>query len=263
MTRIVQLADLHFGTEDPGAMEAAADLIAGMKPDALLICGDLTQRGKQSEFAASKVWLDQFEMPQLVVPGNHDTPLLNAVSRVSRPFSRFTRYFSDRTAPVDIGGWRAAGLNSARGWQARTNWAEGSINPAHLSVALDEIGERPGILVCHHPLKPPATAPLRTRTVRGARASAAVAKSPVKLVLSGHVHGASADLHTYPEGAYLALTAGTLSTRLREGQPSFNLIEIEDDGVGVSAHRYDGKRFDTHTLGAWRFERNGAIAGGA
>ncbi|MFC4724223.1 metallophosphoesterase [Glycocaulis abyssi] len=260
MMRIFQLADLHFGTEDPGAMTAAAELISAAAPGALMICGDLTQRGKRSEFEAARGWLDQFDVPQLVVPGNHDTPLLNAVSRVSRPFSRFARYFSDRSAPLDIGPWRAAGLNSARGWQARSNWAEGSISTAQLKIALGEIGEQPGILVCHHPLKPPATAPLHTRTARGIKASAMIAPSPVRLVLSGHVHGASADLHSYSQGSYLSLTAGTLSTRLREGQPSFSEIVLDGEGVEVTAHRFDGKRFAPHTLGQFRIGPDGAIA---
>lgn len=259
MMRIIQLADLHFGTEDSGAMNAAADVISSSAPDAIMICGDLTQRGKRSEFEAAKAWLDQFDVPQLVVPGNHDTPLLNAVSRVSRPFSRFAGYFADRSSPVDIGLWRAAGLNSARGWQARSNWAEGSINAAQLRIALNEIGERPGILVCHHPFKPPVTAPLHTRTARGIKASALVAPSPVRLVLSGHVHGASADLHRYSNGSYLSLTAGTLSTRLREGQPSFSEIFLSEDDVEVTAHRYDGARFNPHGLGRWRVQANGGI----
>jgi 3',5'-cyclic AMP phosphodiesterase CpdA len=260
MIRLFQLADLHFGTEDPRAMDAARDIIAARAPAALMICGDLTQRGKRSEFEAARAWLDQFDVPQLVVPGNHDTPLLNAVSRVSRPFSRFARYFADRSAPLDIGSWRAAGLNSARGWQARSNWAEGSISTAQLRIALDEIGEQPGILVCHHPLKPPATAPLRTRTARGIKASSMVAPSPVRLVLSGHVHGASADLHRYSHGSYLSLTAGTLSTRLREGQPSFSEIVLSGNDIEVTAHRFDGKRFREHTLGLFEAGPEGMIA---
>ncbi|WP_439633618.1 metallophosphoesterase family protein [Glycocaulis sp.] len=259
MIRLFQLADLHFGTEDPGAMNAAAGIIADSAPAALMICGDLTQRGKRSEFEAARNWLDQFEVPQLVVPGNHDTPLLNAVSRVSRPFSRFARYFSDRSASLDIGPWRAAGLNSARGWQARSNWAEGSISSTQLRIALNEIGEQPGILVCHHPFKPPVTAPLHTRTARGIKASAMVAPSPVRLVLSGHVHGASADLHSYSQGSYLSLTAGTLSTRLREGQPSFSEIILSGDEIDVIAHRFDGKRFRAETLGQFKTGPDGRI----
>lgn len=254
MIRIIQLADLHFGTEDPGAMDTAAAMILDTAPDALMICGDLTQRGKRSEFEAAREWLDQFPVPKLTVPGNHDTPLLNAVSRVSRPFSRYSRYFADISGPVDVSMWRAAGLNSARGWQARSNWAEGAVNIAQLSMVLDEIGQRPGILVCHHPLKPPATAPLRTRTRRGRRASRAVASSPVRLVLSGHVHGAAADLHTYPGGAYLNLTAGTLSTRLREGKPSFNVITLAKDHIVAVARRGGHTSFDARTLGVWRMD---------
>lgn len=254
MIRIAHLADLHFGSEHPAALNGAAQIIHDTKPDAIIIAGDLTQRGKRSEFEAARHWLDQFEMPRLVVAGNHDTPLLNAVSRVSRPFTRFERHFADLTAPLDIGSWRAAGLNSARGWQARSNWAEGAIRPSHLDMALSQIGDRPGIITCHHPFVPPATAPLRTRTRRGTAASAAIAPSPVRLLLTGHVHGAAADLHTYEGGAYLNLSAGTLSTRLREGHPSFNLIEIGADHITAIAQRFGPLGFQASTLGIWQID---------
>ncbi|MFN3835788.1 MAG: metallophosphoesterase family protein [Glycocaulis sp.] len=254
MIRIVQLADLHFGTEHPAALNGAAQIIHETRPDAIIVAGDLTQRGKRAEFEAARRWLDQFEAPRLVVAGNHDTPLLNAVSRVSYPFARFDRHFADLTAPLDIGPWRAAGLNSARGWQARSNWAEGAVRRSHIDIALSQIGDRPGILTCHHPFVPPATAPLRTRTRRGVKASAAIAPSPVRLLLTGHVHGAAADLHTYEGGAYLNLTAGTLSTRLREGHPSFNLIEIGEDHITAIAQRCGPRGFQASTLGRWQID---------
>ena len=43
--RIVQLADLHFGAEDPRAMEAAAAQITELQPDVIVVSGDMTQRG--------------------------------------------------------------------------------------------------------------------------------------------------------------------------------------------------------------------------
>lgn len=254
MIRIVHLADLHFGTEHPAALNGAAEIIHETKPDAIIVAGDLTQRGKRSEFEAAREWLDQFDAPRLVVAGNHDTPLLNAVSRVSRPFARFDAHFSELTAPLDIGAWRAVGLNSARGWQARSNWAEGAVRRSHLDMALDRVGDRPGIITCHHPFVPPATAPLRTRTRRGTAASAKIAPSPVRLLLTGHVHGAAADLHTYDGGAYLNLTAGTLSTRLREGHPSFNMIEIAGDHITATAQRCGPLGFEPRMLGSWQID---------
>ncbi|MEO0715196.1 MAG: metallophosphoesterase, partial [Pseudomonadota bacterium] len=86
--KIVQLSDIHFGVEDRGALALAGSVIESSEPDALIICGDLTQRGKRSEFAAAREWIDGFSRPTLVVPGNHDTPLLNMVERVTSPFDR-------------------------------------------------------------------------------------------------------------------------------------------------------------------------------
>ncbi|MEO0870645.1 MAG: metallophosphoesterase, partial [Pseudomonadota bacterium] len=122
---VFQMSDIHFGAQDEDALKAAERLIDSTSPDALIVCGDLTQRGKRAEFRAARSWLDQFGLPSLVVAGNHDTPLLNLVQRVASPFQRFEDTFDDYLRPLEIGGWRFVGLNTARGWQARRNWAEG------------------------------------------------------------------------------------------------------------------------------------------
>jgi len=114
--------------------------------------------------------------------------------------------------------------------------------------------------VCHHPFKPPATAPAHTRTARGIKASSLVAPSSIHLVLSGHVHGASADLQTYSTGSYLSLTSGTLSTRLREGQAAFNAITLGENEVAATAYRHSGKRFSPHPMGEWRIGPKGIEA---
>ena len=56
--RIVQLADLHFGTEDPRAIDAAASRIDGLEPDVIVVSGDMTQRGKHREFQAARDWIE-------------------------------------------------------------------------------------------------------------------------------------------------------------------------------------------------------------
>lgn len=246
---LVQLSDLHFGTEDPTAIEAAGRFIADMEPDALIVCGDVTQRGKRREFEAARRWIAGFDRPALVVPGNHDTPLLNLVARVSDPFGRFTDYFSDMAGPLELGSWRFAGLNTARGWQARRNWAEGSVD----LEALEEIAAHAPrtAIVCHHPFVSPPETPLRTRTRRGRRADAALKRAPASLLLSGHVHAPTAVRRSGPEGAYIAITAGTLSTRLRRAPPGCNLLRLEDECVHVTGLQIVGGAGEARPLGVF------------
>jgi len=245
--KIVQLADIHFGVEDADALREVERLIAGSEPDALIVCGDLTQRGKRREFAAAREWLDQFDRPILVVPGNHDTPLLNIVQRVTGPFDRFDDYFAEFTRPIDIGAWRFTGLNTARGWQARGNWAEGSVDLETLA-GLARRGPRTAI-VCHHPFVSPPETPLRTRTRRGRDADEMLKKANAGLLLSGHVHVPTAERRGPPGQGYLAITAGTLSRRLRDRPPSCNMLTFEADAISLTALSFSAGTTDARHVG--------------
>ncbi|WP_084399785.1 metallophosphoesterase family protein [Henriciella aquimarina] len=248
MTRLIQLADIHFGTENPVALEAFEAALDGIVPDALAVCGDLTQRGKRSEFEAARDWLDGFDMPKLVVPGNHDTPLLNLYERVVSPFERHERYFSDMADPVELDGAILTGINTSRGWQTRRNWAEGSVNLEDLedAIAGTEAAARAGktvFMICHHPFLSPPDAPMRTATRRGRRASRRLAQSPAGFLLTGHVHTPSVTVVDDRDQAYIAVSAGTLSTRIRTSPASFNLIDLTNGQCQVSVYKLHGDRF--------------------
>jgi len=230
---VFQMSDIHFGAQDEDALRAAERLIDTACPDALIVCGDLTQRGKRVEFRAARRWLDQFGLPSLVVAGNHDTPLLNLVQRVASPFQRFEDMFDDYLRPIEIGSWRFVGLNTARGWQARRNWAEGVVDLEALETAASS-GSKTAI-VCHHPFVSPPNTPLRTRTKRGADADTILKNASASLLMCGHVHAPTAEHRRGTSGSYLALTAGTLSTRLRDAPPSINKLTLSHDGMDIVA----------------------------
>ena len=246
MTRLIQIADIHFGTEDLNALQAFENVLPELEVDAIAVCGDLTQRGKRSEFRDAREWLDQFEEPKLVVAGNHDTPLLNMYERVVSPFDRHDDMFADLAEPVDVGSARLVGLNTSRGWQTRSNWAEGSVNLEDLEDALAHAAsdeDRTGIIICHHPFISPPDAPLRTATRRGRRASRRLAQSSVRYLLTGHVHAPSVHVIDHDGCAYVAVSSGTLSTRLRQSAPSFNLIDLTGAADTVTAFNLHGDRF--------------------
>ena len=251
--RLIQISDIHFGTEDQHALHAATSYLQSESYDGLIVCGDLTQRGKNVEFDAAKRWLEQFDVPQLIVAGNHDTPLLNIVERARQPFTRFNSRFATYADHIDIDDWRILGMNTARGWQKRRNWAEGVVNLDDLKVHLDKASER-SIFVCHHPFESPPGSPLRTSTRRGLEAGILLGASHVNVLLSGHVHAPSATVWKHPTGKYLAISSGTLSTRLRHSPPSFNCIEICDGYIDVSVHDLSQDSTSARLLGKWDLE---------
>ena len=54
ITRILHIADLHFGREDARLVEALAEMERELSPDVVVASGDLTTFGKRSEFAAAR-----------------------------------------------------------------------------------------------------------------------------------------------------------------------------------------------------------------
>ncbi len=258
MTRIAQIADVHFGAEDADALAAAHKLIVELDPAAVVCCGDLTQRGRKDEFEAAVEWIASFHHPMLVVPGNHDTPLLNLATRVARPFRRFDKRFGDLHRTLRLESMNLSGFNTARGWQFRRNWAEGVVDMDELETAIDAatVKTRPGVgvLACHHPFLSPPGSPLLIETRNGNIASRRMAESKVGLLLSGHVHTPSATVWRHDEHAYLSVTAGTLSQRLRMHPPSFNCLDIAADSVTVTSWVFRTGEFEPIVLGAWSTE---------
>lgn len=227
---IAHVSDIHFGAENTDAIDAATEAIEAAAPDVLVVSGDLTQRGKRTEFDRAATWLDHFSCGVLSVPGNHDVPLLNLANRAYKPFSRYDKFLGQYSSAYETETTKIVGLNTARGWQIRKNWAEGSVNLSDLSAILSR-AQTSQILTCHHPFLPIPGAPLKTRTRRGQAASQLIAGSAIELLLTGHVHKPNAVVHHHDSGAYLNITSGTLSRRLRDQPPSFNFIRLSTEAI--------------------------------
>lgn len=235
---LVHLSDVHFGREDRAALEHVADFTQRLKPDAVILAGDITQKGRRQEFAAAHEWLSSLKLPVIAAPGNHDTPLINMSARVLKPFDRYKRYMHGMDAVgrlIVLRGdeVRIAAINSARGVQGRLNWADGVIDLADLERALDLLADGPErawrLLVCHHPLHEPGLSQVSVATRRGVDALKLCARAHVDAILTGHVHDAFAHAISNARRPMVQMGSGTLSTRLRATPPSFCVLQMEND----------------------------------
>jgi len=257
--RLLHLSDIHFGAEDVEALEAVENFAARVKPDGIIIAGDITQTGKRSEFEAGRAWFDKLGYPVISAPGNHDTPVYHIPARVVAPFDRYERYMEGMDIVGQIRNFgdglvRVSAINSARGFQGRMNWAEGVIDLGDLDDALDKLSKGPEdawrILICHHPLNQPQLAKITVETKRGDEALKRCAAAKVDAIITGHIH----DAFTFPvpgvRRPMVQMGSGTLSTRLRSTRPSFCVIQFEGqrmmqdvviiDRNGLEMHRnYD------------------------
>lgn len=73
--KFVVLSDLHVspGTASETALRNIVGEICDLAPDFVVVTGDLTNTGSDSELLAVKEALDNIERPLYVIPGNHET----------------------------------------------------------------------------------------------------------------------------------------------------------------------------------------------
>lgn len=234
--RLFHLSDIHFGLEDPRAIEWAALSIAGEAPAAVAITGDLTMRARRHEFAAACRWIQSLEAPVTVEVGNHDLPYFNLIERFTNPYKRFRSIEALIERKLDLGGVVIVPLKTTARAQWRTNWSKGWVTKAALAQTCAQIDALPAgtrvLVACHHPLVETGTR--GTALTRGGeRALAALAQRKVLAVLSGHVHDAFDLTHETKDGPVRMIGAGTLSKRIRSTPPSFNELTIEGREVRV------------------------------
>lgn len=225
---LVHLTDLHFGCEDKAALAAASRYIAETKPDAVVITGDISKDGLQSELDDACAWMRGLETPVMLTPGNHDVPYYNMVGRCLYPWARFRRAARGiRTEAWHGPDWSIVPVNTARGWQLRLNWAQGAISRGQTALAGAELQkaapEALRIVITHHPLDWPNDAPIKGATIGGMRALEALTNAGAELFLSGHLHFASARLFGTRA---LTITSGTLSQRVRHEPCAFTVIRL-------------------------------------
>jgi 3',5'-cyclic AMP phosphodiesterase CpdA len=268
VTTIAHLSDLHFGREDPVAVDALVAELDAVAPSLVAVSGDLTQRARRAEFRKARAFLARVAAPKLVVPGNHDLPLFDLARRFLAPLDRFRAYVTADLAPV----WEddevlAVGVNTARSF----TWKAGRVSLAQMEALRGVFcrgdPRRLHVLVAHHPFSPPVARPREAVVGRAAAALSALSGCGLDLVLTGHLHREfTGDLagHTLARTA-LALHAGSaVSRRLRGEANSYNLVRVRGARVEVELRAFDGRGFrGARTLAFVRSEKGwGVEAGG-
>ena len=244
--RLLHLSDIHFGCQDLPAFNAACDYVRASAFDLLVVSGDITQLGAHDEFAAASAWLAAMPGPQLVTPGNHDTPWFGLGERAVSPFGRYERTIGpSRAASFHADGLSVRTTNSARGWQLRINWSKGHVGRAQAREVADHLAASPAdavrILVCHHPLVEAEGEPITSKVRGGRYAARRLTEARVDVVMSGHLHVPFVQALPFGDRRTYAVGAGTLSQRERGVPPSFNVLEIDKGELAVTAMAWDGK----------------------
>ena len=260
MRTLVHLSDLHFGRTDDSLIEPLIACVAQIKPDVVVVSGDLTQRARTQQFKDARSFLDRLPSPQIVVPGNHDVPLYHVLHRALQPYTKYRRYISDDLEPLysdeEI---VVLGVNTARALTIKG----GSISEQQIARVYERFSPFGAgivkIIVTHHPFDLPEGHDDANIVARASQAMQGFASCGVDLFLAGHTHivhaGSTAARYKLDGHAAVVVQAGTAtSTRGRGELNSFNVVRVDRSSIGVEQLTWMREEAQFSVTSSRRFE---------
>lgn len=244
--RIAHLSDPHFGTILPGVREGLLSTLQELKPDLILLTGDITQRAHAWQFREAHAFAESLKpTPVIGVPGNHDIPLFNLFGRILDPYRGFRKHFKYRLEKDYVQGEVVVtGLNSASRWRH----VQGDFNLKRVEKRLSEKKSlaKVHIVAFHHPVDCAKPQDEKNLLKKRAETMDLFDRYGVDLIVGGHIHDPSVSLSKvrYPQtlrGMVIGVAGTCLSWRTRKDAPnSFNLIEVDTRDVPkLKIIRYD------------------------
>ncbi len=257
---IVHLSDVHFGVDaDLWQLEQIEEYVPTLRPDAIALSGDLTQRARHGEFMAAHAFVRRLRKvaPVLVVPGNHDVQWWASPfgMRGTAPlYAKYRRYFGEDLAPVlEIPGAVIVGLLSAYGmapgsltWNLRDIAVKGHLPSSETDRAREIFARAPAdvarVIVTHHNVLPGKISQ-RHGLSNWRSAQRQLQECGADVVLCGHDHQEGA---SQVAGRLAVSAAGTHTSRTRGRRPSvFNVVRVDTESVHVQHFRWEhaGRKF--------------------
>ncbi len=223
-TLIAHISDFHTGSPYfvTNLMSRTIKEVNEVKPDIVVVTGDLTQEGFRHEFKTAKSFIQEIECPNLlVIPGNHDSRNVGYV--------HFEDLFGPRTKTIELPSLTVVGIDSSQ-----PDLDDGRVGREKYRWLKEVLGRKRGlkIVALHHHLIPiPGTGRERNIIYDAGDFLEVLVQCGVNLVLSGHKHVP----YLWRLEDMLILTAGTASSLRLRGytKPCYNLIEINREEVVV------------------------------
>lgn len=226
--RMAHISDIHVGSNHfvSNLLNRAMVEINEMKPDVVMVSGDLTNDGFRQQYAAASVYLANLECEQvLTIPGNHDSRNVGYV--------HFEDIFGSRNHVAYLPGITIVALDSSQ-----PDLNEGRLGRQNYRWMVEKFN-RPEdfkIVALHHHLVPlPGTGRERNIIEDAGDFLEMLVDHGVDLVLSGHKHVP----HVWRFENLFLVNAGTVSSLRVRGyaRPCYNIIEVED-GLCRIARKY-------------------------
>jgi len=225
---IVQLSDIHIGgaRHDDALLELAIGEINEVRPDLVVVAGDVTDEGYPDQYATARERLGGIDCPHLVVvPGNHDARHVGYLQYETTFGSRDSRLrlLIDETEVAVVA------VDSSK-----PDIDEGEIGREHYAWIVEGFSEPADlrIFACHHHLMPiPGTGRERNQVLDAGDVLSLLRQAGVDVVLSGHRHVP----YVWPVAGMLLIHSGTASTLRTRAftQPAYNLVRADAETISI------------------------------
>jgi 3',5'-cyclic AMP phosphodiesterase CpdA len=249
MTRLLQISDTHFGTEQPHVMKALLALAHAEKPDVLVLSGDITQRARAAQFSRARNFCDDLAIPRMLsLPGNHDIPLFNLFARLFHPYAAYLNAFGPELEPqLQTTSLNVIGVKTTRRWRHKNGQVSGEQIERVCAQLSKAAAQQLRVVVVHQPVHVLRTSDEHDRLRNWEPAVRAWAAAGADVVMGGHIHlPYVCDLSSSVAGLgrrMWCVQAGTaLSSRVRREAPnSVNLIRYDagHPGLPCQVERWD------------------------
>lgn len=223
--RLVHLSDLHLGggyfMADWG--KRVSDMVNSLRPDLLVITGDLTTEGHVHEYEQVLEYLRRFQTEKrIIIPGNHDAR--------NEGYMIFEEVFGSRYPFYQNEEFSILGVDSSQ-----PDIDDGHIGRSNYSMIASRFSDKLKIkiLCMHHHLVPiPGTGRERHIPTDAGDVLKLVIDLDIRIVLSGHKH---LPWVWHIENTWL-ITGGTATSRRLKGRghPSFNILTFSENEFRLS-----------------------------
>ncbi|WP_332751905.1 metallophosphoesterase family protein [Hydrogenophaga sp.] len=241
MSVVLQVSDPHFGTERPPVVEALVALAAQLRPDLVVLSGDITQRARPVQFRDARAVMDRLGAPLLSLPGNHDIALFDLWSRFVRPYARYSAAFGADLAPVFASNeLMVVGVKTTR----RRRHKDGEVSSEQIEAVAQRLHkatpEQLRVVAVHQPIDVMRLEDLPNRLHNHTAAQHAWAAAGADIVMGGHIHLPYVmPLPGLPRPLW-AVQAGTaVSSRVRSGVPNSVNVVRWSPATGCVVEQWD------------------------
>ncbi len=242
--RIAHFSDIHCGDPSfrPELMRQIVDGINRMRPDVVIVAGDLTAAGYHWEFEEAAKWLGEIEPPSVIVPGNHDSKNVGYIhfQRIfGERFSKYRQAFEpERAERLMATGFTVVGVDSSE-----PDLNDGQVGRERYPWILEQYDDPDDIKIFalhHHLVSIPGTGRERNIITDAGDVLAVLSKADVDVILSGHKHVP----FFWGVNGILVANSGTAATRRVRGltPASWSEYQVDASTIKVYLHYEDGRR---------------------